>query len=343
MKRLASFNLARVAVAAAPVFALGALFATVPTPVRAANFTVNFGTLNVTAPNFNSLAITGVPANTPGFTWSQYAVNVDWASVSGSPYSNEARIAFSANAAPGNDVTPPSGAGAYTGQSPAATGSLASGVATNLSFTGSFLTPYTSGNPLNFWYRQTYSTSVATWSNVSVTLKEATTASYSGDTTAAPTWTRPNANGVLAPTALSTTATATSFTVQPFTVPTAGTYDIFSTVGTPVWDNYTFLYSGSFDSTQPLINCLIGNDDFSGTTTSGFTKALTAGTQYYLVTTGYSDTAFGAYSNSITGPGQASLGAAAVPEPGTLALLVPGLGALVGGVVIRRRKRSAAA
>lgn len=123
--------------------------------------------------------------------------------------------------------------------------------------------------------------------------------SYTGDTTGQPVWNRPNANGSNAPNTLSGTATATPYSAFNFRVAATGKYNFLST--TTTWDNYTFLYTGGFDATQPLVNVTLGNDDFPDTRNSGFnTVSLTAGTNYYFVTTGYSNTSFGAFTNSIT-------------------------------------------
>ena len=68
------------------------------------------------------------------------------------------------------------------------------------------------------------------------------------------------------------------------------------------WDNYLFLYL-AFSPSSPLVNGLIGNDDFPDVGVSGFSYGLTAGATYTLVTTGYSNSSSGAYSLQISGPG----------------------------------------
>jgi len=118
-----------------------------------------------------------------------------------------------------------------------------------------------------------------------------------------------------------------------FTVTATGSYSFLSTA-TGGWDNFLFLYGPSFNPAAPLVNGLIGNDDFSGIGTSGFTFSLTAGNSYVAVTTGFEGGVdFGAYANSITGPGNVNV----VPEPGTYGLMA--LGLAVVGFAARRSRR----
>ena len=65
-----------------------------------------------------------------------------------------------------------------------------------------------------------------------------------------------------------------------------------------------FLYADAFNPSSPLANAVIGNDDFPSIGLSGFNNvSLTAGRTYYLVTTGFANTDFGAYTSQISGPG----------------------------------------
>ena len=154
---------------------------------------------------------------------------------------------------------------------------------------------------------------------------------YNGTTVGGPTFNRPLANGNNAPTALSAVGTAVSYDVITFSIATSGAYTFLSLSVTPAnWDNYTFLYSGSFNPASPLSNVLIGNDDNPTIGRSGFTYNLVAGSTYSFVTTGFSNTDAGSFSNSIT--------QAAVPEPSSWALL--SLGAAGAGVVALRRRRT---
>ena len=127
---------------------------------------------------------------------------------------------------------------------------------------------------------------------------------YEGTTAGGDPWNRPLEGEP--PTALSAIGTAVPFTVTPFTVSVSGNYVFISQALVPLnWDNFTFLYQGSFDAAAPLTNVLIGNDDFdSSIGLSGFTHVLTTGTSYFFITTGFSNSSLGTYSNSIIGPGQ---------------------------------------
>mgnify|MGYP003672735835 CR=1 FL=1 len=127
--------------------------------------------------------------------------------------------------------------------------------------------------------------------------------STTGSTSGRPLWNRPNHNGDLPPASLSSAATAVPYEVLSFTVDTSGDYAFLSTTTSPAgWDNYLFLYL-AFSPSSPLVNGLIGNDDFPDVGVSGFSYGLTAGATYTLVTTGYSNSSSGAYSLKISGPG----------------------------------------
>ena len=155
---------------------------------------------------------------------------------------------------------------------------------------------------------------------------------FTGTTVGGPTFNRPLANGVNAPTGLSGVATAVRYSVFNFTVAVSGTYSIQSTSVLPTsWDNYTFLYQNAFNPASPLTNVVIGNDDNTTIGLSGFSKALTTGTQYFFVTTGFANADAGSFSNAYSGPA-----IVLAPEPGTFALV--GLMLLPAGLALRRRK-----
>ena len=111
-----------------------------------------------------------------------------------------------------------------------------------------------------------------------------------------------------------------------FSVASAGTYSFLSTSTTAGYDNYTFLYSGYFTG-SPLSGVLIGNDNLTSTSTSGFTYALTTGTMYTFLTTGLTNTSAGSFTDIIT----------LVPEPNTWAMVGAGFFALVAVQRLRRR------
>jgi hypothetical protein len=147
---------------------------------------------------------------------------------------------------------------------------------------------------------------------------------YSDTTAGGPTWNRPvQGNPPVPP--LSITGTAVPYHVLSFVVDTSGSYDFLSTATVPAdWDNYLFLYANGFNPLDQYNGVLIGDDDFSTTPgLSGFTAPLTAGTSYFLVTTGFENTSFGEFSNSVQGPGD--FGGPQVPEPATSSLIAAGL------------------
>ncbi|MEO0017907.1 MAG: hypothetical protein RLZZ522_1190, partial [Verrucomicrobiota bacterium] len=126
-------------------------------------------------------------------------------------------------------------------------------------------------------------------------------------------WNRPNAG--VPPLVLSTNwGTAVPYDVMRFTVSTTGGYTLKSTAA--AWDNYLFLYSAAFNPASPLSNGLLGNDDFGSSVVAGLTTNLTAGTTYYLVTSGYHNHSAGTYTLDIAGPGSVEV---TLVVPGTTA------------------------
>ncbi len=159
--------------------------------------------------------------------------------------------------------------------------------------------------------------------------------SFTGTTAGEPIWDRPNEG--TPPNSLS--GTNTSYVSTQFTVDTAGLYDFLSTT-TTTWDNFTFLYSNSFNPNTPLANVIIGNDDVITNSRSGFGGInLTTGTNYFFVTTGFDDSQFGSFNNSITGVGNVTLGATAVPFEFSPTLGLSALGGLwLGKSLIKKVK-----
>jgi hypothetical protein len=173
---------------------------------------------------------------------------------------------------------------------------------------------------------------------------QAATIAYTGTTVGGSTWNRPND-------VLTTTATPpVAYSVQAFYVNAADTYS-FTSIGTnPLfWDNYTFLYQGSFNAASPLTNAIAGNDNLGLVGVSGFSKSLATGTNYFLVTTGNLTANTGGFTNSIVAQNlllpnnTAILGSVPttpVPEPATV------LGSIVAfgySVHSRRKQKNAAA
>jgi hypothetical protein len=162
------------------------------------------------------------------------------------------------------------------------------------------------------------------------TSAQAATFTYSGDTTGAPTWNRPTSG--TPPTDLSVAGTNTPYDVFNFTVDASGSY-LFNS--TSAYDNYGFLYQGSFNPTDQFTNVIVGDDDSAGYPNYKFTTNLNTGTDYFLVSTGFGNTDFGTFTTTITGSGNVlASGATSVPEPFTI------IGTLIGGTAaVRMRKK----
>jgi hypothetical protein len=155
-------------------------------------------------------------------------------------------------------------------------------------------------------------------------LSYAGTATFTGNTAGLSLWQRPIGNGTNPPSILSSMANAVPFLSCPFKVSAGGTYDFLGTSTTPSnWDNYSFVYSNSIDATQPLMDVLIGNDDFSTVGKTGFNGVpLIAERQYFYVMTGFQNGDFGAFTATITGPGDITV--ICIPEPSAATLALAG-------------------
>jgi PEP-CTERM motif len=141
-----------------------------------------------------------------------------------------------------------------------------------------------------------------------------------------PTFNRPLA-GL---TGLSGVGTAVHYKATTFTVAASGSYSFLMT-GAGAWDTFLILYSPSFNPATGLVNALIANDDFPSIGVSGFTTSLLAGTSYVAITTGFGNSDVGEYTLEIN-----QVGAGAVPEPSTWAMIIAGFG-IVGAALRRRR------
>ena len=123
---------------------------------------------------------------------------------------------------------------------------------------------------------------------------------YSGDTTGARPFVRPLED--LSGTSL--TADAVSFQYRGFHVDTTGSYNFTSTQS---FDGFLTLYQNGFDPTDSLTNAIIANDNNPTSGLSGFTYNLDSTKDYYLVTTGSTNTDMGTYTNQISGAGNVTL------------------------------------
>lgn len=161
----------------------------------------------------------------------------------------------------------------------------------------------------------------------------ASAAFYIDDTTGSPTYDRPLVDF----SGISGVGDDVAYDVFSFSVSESGLYTVRSfaegVLRDEAWDQMIFLYAGSFDPSAPLLNGVVGSDDFNGNIgVSGFDIALSTGIAYYLVTTSFYPEDTGRYLNVLRGPGDIL---PAIPEPDTYALLAMGLFAVA--FAVRRR------
>lgn len=266
-------------------------------------------------------ALTGAPAG----VYNAYSVTVEWGGSVNDAWSNEAIFALLDSPDLVNGVFY-----ADPGASPVSAGNAAP---RTLTWSGLLDVPYSGGDPLLFAAAQVFAPSSATWSNVSVTLDSIVipptlTTTFSGDTTGGPTWDRPFSDF----SGLSALGVDVLYEVIPFFVPATGVYTIAEE---QEFDGFLYIYEDVFDSTLPLVNGVVGNDDGpGGIGTSLVSTTLTAGTQYYIVTTGFEDIEFGLYDGTISSTaGLATIGL--IPEPSSLSLVA------AAGLLAARRRRAA--
>ncbi|MDM8521004.1 SdrD B-like domain-containing protein [Anaerolineales bacterium HSG6] len=114
-----------------------------------------------------------------------------------------------------------------------------------------------------------------------------------GSTINAAMWVRPGEGSTCA-----YSNTMTKYIAHEFTVSATGDYDVISEQN---FDGYIHLYANSFDPNSACSNYIDGNDDGSRTGDSKlYDQPLTAGTTYILVTSGYSYSDFGNFTNTIS-------------------------------------------
>ena len=128
------------------------------------------------------------------------------------------------------------------------------------------------------------------------------------------------------PTTLS--GTIVPFNAQMFMVSIDGPYSFTLTAN---FAPFLVLYENSFDASAPLSNALIADGP-------PFTFDLSAGTTYIIVPTRFSSGFNGAFTGTISGPGEITpVGGVVIPEPTTMLLLATGLAGVA--VKIRRNQR----
>lgn len=281
---------------------------------------------NTTAAAPGSLNLNG--ASIPAGTYLSFEATLDWSAIAGDPWSDEAIWALV--------ETPPPFASqvfyADPGPSPDAQGN---GTPRTLTWSGLLDTPYNGGDPLYFWFAQTFAGSSANWNNISITLR-----------TTGPAAPASTNLGFIAAPGLSTSGSLGagevdwySFTIADITAP--GGFLTIDTLGSllgPDNDTEIGLYSstGALIATNDDIDFLGGNLlsqlDFGSTGASDL-----AGGTYYLAV-GAFNTSFGpgfavTSTSTFTGSYALNFSTNVVPSPAGAALLA------VAGLVGARRRR----
>lgn len=265
-----------------------------------------------------------------GEIYTTYSVTLDWSSISGEPWSEEALIYFVDSFSTLNEI--------YLDSTPATNGQSSEAPIT-LQFSGFLDTPYVGGDPLSFLYYQSFSGSSALWENVTITLDS-------------PTITPPPSIGLTVPDPLaptfSTSGPLATGEVAWFNFTYLGGEIQFDTLGSILSDTG----GGANDTELGIFNALGGfigsNDDidFPDILESGFIideTVLTVGETYYLALGGFNTTftnGFGATSNA-TAVGTYQLNVTnitAVPEGNTVGLLASGGLFAIGMTIVKRRK-----
>ncbi len=168
---------------------------------------------------------------------------------------------------------------------------------------------------------------------------DAGTLNLTGDTTTGPTFNRPTETGALS------LYENVRYQAFQFSVTQDGPYTFTLAATDPSgFDTFLHLYRGGFDPAAPdNAFFLAANDDLSTANPdlgSGLNAIplLTSGT-YFLVLDGFSNLDFGAFTATVTGPG--NITASAVPEPAAAHLILAAGVVGLAACVARRRHRSA--
>jgi PEP-CTERM motif len=184
---------------------------------------------------------------------------------------------------------------------------------------------------LNFILALALSAAVATPAFAGTTI-------FSGNTVGGPTYNRPLSGRP--PTNLSGVGTAVRYAVNPFTVSVSGAYNF---VNSTTYDSYLGIHANLFSPSNGLLNAIAYDDDSGPGADSAITGLnLLAGTSYFAINSGFSNNDFGAFTLTVTGPGDITGGnvLGAVPEPGIWGLMIVGFG-LIGAALRRQTGRVA--
>lgn len=163
---------------------------------------------------------------------------------------------------------------------------------------------------------------------------------YQGDTKNQPTWLRTapgNPPSRVSGQNSEEIGMIVPYSTFKFTVEESGLYTFGSAVPVATsstdgtWDNFLVLYQDTFNPTDQLTNALIAiNAPNNGSL--AFNRELTAGQNYFLVTTGRQLTDFGVFTNTINGAGKIT----AVPESASMSGLLAASGV---GLLLYKNKR----
>jgi hypothetical protein len=305
---------------------LAALFASppqsradeLPFPIGPASFDVTSGT-PVSVTSGSQAALNNVLG---------YTMTTNWTAGAGNPRSIELVLGVTAPGGTGGILLPIGGvanSNPYTFP-----GNVNSAGVFTLLNTGT-LPNFTAGT-YTAEFRNLFSSSTMNLANTSLTIFSNPTM-LSGTTAGGPTFDRPAVGD------FGGGATGVAYATNRVVVSTTGRYMFAEGYTGAGYDGVLYLYQGSFDPLNPTAN-LIGaadNPDFSNVPSS-LTAPLTAGTEYVLVSTGFTNTDFGTFDLYGAGPGAVTFNP--VPEPGTT--LLAAVSALGAGAWLRRRRATTA-